>query len=153
MLLSLMVHCYVHKSQSPVPVLSQINATHTLPSHFIKIHFNIILASVHKYSKFFAFFNVFHHKPEFIFLLSSAFHMSCPSQPPWFIHPNIWWGVTIMKLPSMAYSLFSCYFHPLWYKCQTQCEWSVKQGRTHLENICTSLESSFSSLVKCMTGF
>ena len=125
------------------------------PSHPISLKYILTLSShlCISIQSFLLFFNVFHHKPEFIFLLSSAFHMSCPSQPPWFIHPNIWWGVTIMKLPSMAYSLFSCYFHPLWYKCQTQCEWSVKQGRTHLENICTSLESSFSSLVKCMTGF
>jgi hypothetical protein len=36
------IHYHIHKSLSPVPILSQINLVHA-PSHFLKIHFNIVL--------------------------------------------------------------------------------------------------------------
>jgi hypothetical protein len=33
----------IHKNLSPAPILTQINPDRASPSHFLKIHFNIIL--------------------------------------------------------------------------------------------------------------
>ena len=42
------VHYLVYNSPPPVPILNQANPLHA-PSHFLKIHFNIILQSTIAY--------------------------------------------------------------------------------------------------------
>jgi len=73
----LRIHYHVHKSPQVVPVLSQINPLHTLQSNLFKIHFNIILPSMPKSSKWYLSFRFPHQNPVCISLLPSTQHMPC----------------------------------------------------------------------------
>ena len=46
----LMVHNHIHKSQSPVPILSQLDPVHTCTSHFLKIHL-VVRAHAHAHTR------------------------------------------------------------------------------------------------------
>ena len=84
-LLSPEVHYRLYKCLSPVSMLSQIDTVHAVPSHFLKIHFNIILPSTpgpSKWSLFLRFPNqnpvstfpppyVLHSPPIFFFSILS----------------------------------------------------------------------------------
>jgi hypothetical protein len=71
------VHCRVHKSPSLEAIISLISPIHTLISYFFKIHFNIILPSVLRYSKLY--FPFWFLKRISVFIFTSHMLSTCYS--------------------------------------------------------------------------
>ena len=76
------VHYRTHKRPPPVPILSKLHPVPTAPSHFLKIHLDIILPSTSWSPQWYLSFrfphqNLVHNSP---FLHTC--HMSRPSQSP-----------------------------------------------------------------------
>jgi hypothetical protein len=69
------------------------------PSHFLKIHFNIILQSTFRSSKWSLFLRFPHQNPVYYSPLSHTRYMRRPSHNSWLDNPNnIWWSVLIIML-------------------------------------------------------
>jgi len=82
----------------PVPVLSTINPVHAPPSHFLKIHLNIILPYVFGSSWQTLSLRFPPPKPVCTSPHPHTCYMPCPC-PSWFDNlKNIWWGVHIITL-------------------------------------------------------
>jgi len=80
------------------PILSQMKPVHTFKTYVFKTHFNIILPSTTRSSKWFPHFD-FSGQHVWISCRSHACYVLLPSHRPWFDHPNnIWWRVEIMML-------------------------------------------------------
>jgi len=98
---NLKVHYCIHLSPSPVPLLNQIN-----PAHILKIHFHIILSCTRKSSKWSPSLRFPHRNPVYTSALLHLYYMPHQSYCSWFNHlNNIWWGVQIIKLLIMWFSL------------------------------------------------
>jgi len=80
------VYFCLHKSLPLVPILSQNNAIRPFPSHFLKIHFNIMLPSTPRASKWLLSLRFFHQTPACTSSIPHKCHMPCPCLSSWLIN-------------------------------------------------------------------
>ena len=79
------VYCRFHKSPPLVPVFSQMNPLHALPSYLFKTHFNIIHPSTTGSLNLCLSFRFSHQNALFISVIWHTSYISCPSSPHHFI--------------------------------------------------------------------
>ena len=81
------VHYRIHKCPPPVPVLSQLHLV-AAPSHFLKIHLNIILPSTSWSPQWPLSPWLPHQHPMHPSILPHTRHTPCPSHSSRFYHPH-----------------------------------------------------------------
>ena len=93
------VRCRIHKCPPPVPILRHVDPVHFPTSHFLKIHFNIILPLNPGPPKLFFSLRFPHQNPVNASPLDRTRYLHRPSHSSWFDYPNnIGWGVRIIQL-------------------------------------------------------
>ena len=106
------VHYRIHKP--PVSILSQPDPVHAPTSHFLKICLNIIVPSTSGFSKWPLSLRFPHRNPVYASPIPHTYYMLRPSHSSRFDQPNnIWWGVQIIKLLCMNFSLLRLYPSPI----------------------------------------
>jgi hypothetical protein len=90
-----MVHCCIQKSPPLLPVLSQVDSAHSLPSYWRSFHYS---PSIHAWVlQVLTFFHV--SLPKHCARLPQSCNLPPPPHYPQFVHPNsVYWGVQIVKL-------------------------------------------------------
>jgi hypothetical protein len=71
------VHHRIHKNPPAIPILSQVNPFHTLPTNLPKVHFDPILPSTPWSFKWSFSLGISHQNPVYNFLPSLT-HATCP---------------------------------------------------------------------------
>jgi hypothetical protein len=96
-------HYRIHNRPPPVPVLSQINPVHASPLHFLEIHFNIILPSPLRSSKWSLSTRSVPSNPcMHLSFFPYVLHVS-PFYYSWSDHRDVWW----IQIPLLLFVLCS----------------------------------------------
>jgi len=78
------------------------DSCHSLPTDFLKLHFNIILPSTPRFSKWSPSLRLSEHNILCTYSLPHACHMACPFNYSWFNHlDNVWIKVRITQLRTL----------------------------------------------------
>jgi len=104
------VHYRIHKCPTSIPNLRQLDPVHTPISHFLKIHFNIILPSTTGSPKLTLSLRFPNQNPVYNFPLTHTRYMSHPSHSSRFYNSlNNWCAFQIIKLLITQFSPLPCY--------------------------------------------
>ena len=106
------VHYRIHKCSPPLPLLNQINPGHAFPFHLLKVHFNIIVPPMRRYSKW-SLHSGFPTKNLYALLLASM-HVTCPPTSVFLTRCRRQYSLAItIKLLIIWSSPLPCYLVPL----------------------------------------
>jgi hypothetical protein len=95
----------VHTGPPLDPMLSQPNPVRPIDPYLPKVHLNVILPPMPRSSLWSLAFGLPNQNPVSTSPLPHACHMSLPSHPPWFNHPNnIRWRIQTVKFIIMQFS-------------------------------------------------
>jgi len=115
------VQYHIHVSPPAAPIITHSNTVHAFPTHFLKIHFNIILPSLSRSCKRSLSVRSPHKNTLCTYPIptrarcSACLNLHCLKTPN-----NIWWEVQIIKILFMLSLQLLCYLFHLRPKYLTQ---------------------------------